>query len=122
MTITSTPPTTTTSAEVIAGPRWFAAQFLAFFAGIFMIGLPLRKRVRRHGTALCLLIVLAGSMALLSCGGGSMNGGGGKTVPGTTPGTYKFMVDGAYTPNVSGTSEPFFYSTPQVFVVNVTIQ
>jgi hypothetical protein len=57
---------------------------------------------------------------MVSCGGGGGNGGG-HTVPGTTAGTYKFMVDGAYTPNV-GTTEPLFYSAPQVFVVNVTIQ
>lgn len=90
-----------------------------------MFGLPLRRRGRRKGTALCLLMVLVGSMVLVSCGGGSgrgNGGGGGQTVPGTTPGTYKFMVDGAYTPNVSGTTEPLFFSTPQVFVVTVNIQ
>ena len=32
------------------------------------------------------------------------------------------MVEGAYTPNVSLTAQPFFYSPPQVFVVNVNIQ
>jgi hypothetical protein len=32
------------------------------------------------------------------------------------------MVDGAYTQNVSLTAEPFFQSTPQVFVVTVNIQ
>jgi subtilase family serine protease len=121
MTISSTAPTTTTSSnQVVDTPRWLAAQFLTFFAGIFVIRLPLRRRVRFHGTALWLLIVLVGSMAWVSCGGGN-NGGGGKTIPGTTPGTYKFMVDGAYTPNTR-TPEPLFYSTPQVFVVNVTIQ
>ena len=119
MTISSMGPTTVSRAEGIEGPRWLAAQFLTFFAGIFVIGLPLRRRVRPRGTALFLLIVLVGSMAWVSCGGGS--GGGGKTIPGTTAGTYKFMVDGAYTPNV-GRTEPFFFSTPQVFVVNVTIQ
>ena len=60
-------------------------------------------------------------MALVSCGGSSNGGGGGHVVPGTTPGTYKFMVDGAYTPNV-GRSQPLFDSQPQVFVVNVTIK
>jgi len=123
MTINSTPPTTTSTAAEIERPRWLAAQFLMFFAGVFVVGLPLRKRVRFRVTALLLLIVLAGSLVLVSCGGGGNNGGGGggKTIPGTTPGNYKFMVDGAYTPNV-GTTQPFFYSTPQVFVVNVTIQ
>jgi hypothetical protein len=65
-------------------------------------------------------MLLVGSMGWVSCGGGSM-GGRSKTVPGTTPGTYKFLVDGAYTPNV-GQAQPLFFSTPQVFVVDVTIQ
>jgi subtilase family serine protease len=122
MTISSTGPTTVSSAEKIDGPRWLAAQSLTFVAGILVVGLPLRRRVRLRRTALCLMIVLVGSMGLLSCGGGSGSGGGGRTIPGTTPGTYKFMVDGAYTPNTSLTPEPLFYSTPQVFVVNVNIQ
>jgi hypothetical protein len=40
---------------------------------------------------------------------------------GTTPGNYKFMVYGSYTPN-QGISQPFYSTAPQVFVVNVTIQ
>jgi hypothetical protein len=121
MTISSTGPTTVSRAEEIGSPRWLAAQSLTFVAGILVIGLPLRKRVRLHGTALRFLIVLVGSMILVSCGGGGGSSGDGHTIPGTTPGTYKFMVDGAYTPN-AGTTQPFFYSAPQVFVVNVNIQ
>jgi subtilase family serine protease len=120
MTISSTGPTTVSRAEQIKSPRWLAAQSLTFIAGILVVGFPLRRRVRLHTTALCLLIVLVGSMALVSCGGGSSMAS--QTIPGTTPGTYKFMVDGAYTPNVSLTTEPFFFSTPQVFVVTVNIQ
>jgi hypothetical protein len=122
MTISSTGPTTVSRGEQIRGPRWLAAQSLPFVAAIFAIGLPLRRRLRFRGTALFLLIVLLASVALVSCGGGGNNGaGGGKTIAGTTPGTYKFLVDGAYTPNTR-TPEPLFYSTPQVFIVNVTIQ
>ena len=124
MTISSTGPMTVSRVEEIKSPRWLAAQSLTFVAGILAVGLPLRRRVRLHGTVLCLLIVLVGSMALVSCGGGSGSGRGGQTppeAPGTTPGTYKFMVDGAYTPNV-GLTQPFFSSAPQVFVVNVSIQ
>jgi hypothetical protein len=121
MTISSTGPTTLARSEQSRSPRWLATQSLIFVAGILVVGLPLRRRVRLHTTALGLLIVLVGTMVLVSCGGGG-SGGGSKTVPGTTPGTYKFMVDGAYTQNVSLTAEPFFYSTPQVFVVTVNIQ
>ncbi len=121
MTVSSTGPTTVSRAEEIRSPRSLAAQSFIFFAGILVVRLPLRRRVRLKGTALCLLIVLVGSMALVSCGGGSGSGGGVHTIPGTTPGTYKFMVDGAYTPNVSLTGEPLFFSTPQVFVVTVNI-
>lgn len=121
LTITSTAPTTVSQAEATRTARWLAAQSLTFVVGILLFGLPLRRRVRLHRTALCLVIVLLGSMALPSCGGGS-GGKGSQTIPGTTPGTYKFMVDGAYTPNESLTSEPLFFSTPQVFVVTVSIQ
>ena len=120
MTISSTGPTTSSRAKDITNRRWLAVQSLTFIAGIIVVGLPLRRRVRGRGIALLSLIVLAGSMAMVSCGGGGGNGGG-HTVAGTTPGTYKFMVDGAYTPNV-GLTQPLFYSAPQVFVVNVTIQ
>lgn len=124
MSISSTGPTTVSRAEQIEGPRWLTAQLSAFFAGIFVVGLPLRGRVGSRRTALFLLIVLAGCMALVSCGGGGGGGnniGGGKTVPGSTPGNYKFMVYGSYTPN-EGTTQPFYYSAPQVLTVNVTIQ
>lgn len=125
MTINSMGPTTISQAGEIQNPGWLAAQSFTFVAGILVLGLPLRKRVRVRGTTLLLMIVLVGTMGFVSCGGGSGSGGGGggggKTVPGTTPGNYKFMVDGAFTPN-AGTTQPFFYSTPQIFVVNVTIQ
>jgi trimeric autotransporter adhesin len=124
MTITSMAPTTTSRAEETKNPRWLAAQSIFLISGIFVVGMPLRKRVRVKQTAFCLLILLVGSLALVSCGSGNSvkGGGGGQTVPGTTPGTYKFMVDGAYTPNVSLNGEPLFFSTPQVFVVTVNIQ
>jgi hypothetical protein len=122
MTISSTAPTTVSTAEAVTSPRWLAAQSLTFVAGILVVGLPLRRRVRKN-LPLLLVIVFALAVGLISCGGGgNMGGGGGKTIPGTTPGTYKFMVDGAYTPNASSTTEPLFYSTPQVFVVTVNIQ
>jgi subtilase family serine protease len=119
MTISSMGPTTVARAEDTKGARWLASLSVSFIAGVFVIGLPLRRRVRIR-PAVLLLMLLMGSMGWVSCGGGSM-GGRSKTVPGTTPGTYKFLVDGAYTPNV-GQAQPLFFSTPQVFVVDVTIQ
>jgi hypothetical protein len=122
MTINSTGPATVARAEKIEGPRWLAAEIPAFFAGIFVVGLSLRRRVRPRASALFLLVVLVAGMASMSCGrGGTNGGGGGKTLPGTTPGNYKFMVYGSYTPNV-GTIQPFYYSAPLVLTVNVTIQ
>ena len=122
MTINSTAPTTTSRAVGIGGPKWLGGQ-LTLVAGIFAIGFPLRRSARFRRTAPFSLVVLMVSLSLLSCGGGSSGGGGGggHHVPGTTPGTYKFMVDGAYTPNTRA-PEPLFFSTPQVFVVDVTIQ
>jgi hypothetical protein len=123
MTISSTGPTTVSRAQIPPGPALPAGRYLALFACVFGLVFPWRRRIRLYRTGLCLLVLLAGSLTLVSCGGtqGHGGGGGGKTVPGTTPGTYKFMVDGAYTQN-QGTTQPFFSSQPQVFVVNVNIQ
>jgi hypothetical protein len=123
MTINSTGTTTVSRAEGIDGPRWLAAVLPGFCAGIFVVGLPLRRRIRARGAPLFLLAVLVGSMASMSCGSGGNNGGGGggKTVPGTTSGNYKFMVYGSYTPNI-GLAQPFYSTAPEVVVVNVTIQ
>lgn len=124
MTISSTGTTTSARAREIKNPGWLAAQSLTFIAGILVFGLPLGRRVRLKGTALCLLLVVVGGMVLVSCAGaGSGQGNAGKQAkPGTTPGVYKFLVAGAYTPNVSNTSEPFFFSTPQELVVTVNIR
>jgi hypothetical protein len=121
MTISSTGPTAVSRAEEIKNLRLLAAQSLTFMAGFLVVGFPLRRRARLKGTALCLLMVVVAGMVLVSCAGIG-GGGGNQTKPGTTPGTYQFMVDGAYTQNVSNTTEPLFFSTPQVFVVTVNIQ
>jgi hypothetical protein len=120
MTIGSTGPMRVSRAQEIQGPRWLAAQ-ATFLVGIFVICLPLRRRVRFHRAAFFLLIAVVVGMGLVSCGGGNNGGGGGKAIPGTTSGNYRFMVDGSYTPNI-GTNQPLFSSQPQVFIVNVTIQ
>src|SRR5580658_384035 len=121
MTISSTGPTTVSRAEHIEGLRWIAALLPPFFAGIFVVGFPLRRRVGYRGTTLLLLIVLVGSMASLSCCSGGNNSGGGKTVSGTIPGNYQFMVYGPYT-RTRGTTPSFYSSAPEVLLVNVAIQ
>jgi subtilase family serine protease len=121
MTISSTPPTTVQSSSRIGRP-WMAAESGVFVATFVLLAVPVGRARRCRMVRLWILIALVG---LASCGGGNGigggGGGGGNAVAGTTPGSYKFMVAGAYTPNTSLTSEPLFYSTPQVFVVNVNI-
>ena len=72
----------TTSAD--ARPRgrfgWWAAGGGTLFAGIFIVGVPMR---RRRWTALLLLVGCAFLAAGMGCGGGSSSGGGGGG--GTTP-------------------------------------
>lgn len=95
-------------ATMIAGPkRWLTwsgwggleGSYRALFAIVILLGVPalLRRRPRLARTtfALMLLSVFAG------CSGGSNSGasGGGQPSPGTTPGTYGFVVRGAFTVN-----------------------
>ena len=114
MTISSTAPTTTAVMGSRSGSRWLVAQIGGSLFAFFLIGFPARRQGRIR--SLFLLIVIACIMSLPGCGGGSSGGGGGgKPVPGTTPGTYKFMVEGSFTANIGS-------SLPQVVIVNVTIQ
>lgn len=100
MTISSTAPTTTTTAALIPrsrnGRRWLAASGGIMVAGFFLLGtLPRRNR---FGIAGCLLVLLViGSFA--GCGGGSSPGPQVQLVPGTTPGNYTFTIGGALTAN-----------------------
>jgi len=113
MTINSTGPTNAAKNELRTRPIWLAAQIGAAIGAFVLVGIPTRRRNRVR--MLGLLIVVALIVGLPSCGGGSMNSGGGKNVPQTTPGSYTFMLEGGFTPQ-------FGFSYPQIVMVQVTIQ
>ncbi|MBV9573183.1 MAG: hypothetical protein JOY93_03950, partial [Acidobacteriales bacterium] len=50
------------------GPSWFLASGGFMLAGVFMIGLPAR---RRHGITMLVLAVAVSLTAAVGCGGGS---------------------------------------------------
>src|SRR5271157_848131 len=82
------------------GQGWLAASAGAVIAALFLVGVfAQRPGWRRVASFLFVLAILGG---LASCGGGSSTGGGGGNIhliPGTTPGTYTFTVNGAFTAN-----------------------
>jgi hypothetical protein len=72
----------------------------AVLAFLVFLGIPARRRAWRQ--MLGMLILIAALAGLSSCGGGSVNsGGGGNTDPGTTSGTYTFTVQATGSPTVT---------------------
>jgi trimeric autotransporter adhesin len=98
-------------------PRYrFAAGATMLFTSILAFGIPTRRR--RHLRLAGILFVFTVFLISAGCGGGSTPSGGGGTrnpIPGTTPGTYQFMVEGSFTSD-------FGFSAPQISMVQVTIQ
>lgn len=96
---TSTLTISTTAAHALSGAvrpgsgpgfGWLAASGSALFAGIFILGVPERRRRGVAGLGLMLLVFFA---AGVGCGGGSSNSNGGSTTTGGTPaGTYHITV------------------------------
>jgi hypothetical protein len=71
-------------------------------AGLFLVGIPSRRR-RWMGMIVLLWIVVAAGA--IGCGGGrSSSSSGGFTTPATTAGTYRFSVTGADSANSSVTA------------------
>jgi len=113
MTINSTPSSTAALHPLRSGPRWFAAQVGTVVAAFFLVGMPTRRRGRHRRASFLVVVALIAGLA--GCGGGGSGSGGGNPVPGTTPGTYTFMVEGSFTATIGA-------SQPQIAMVNVTIQ
>jgi trimeric autotransporter adhesin len=112
MTISSTPTTTVALGLLRGRLHWFAAQLGTIVAAFFLLGIPGPRRGRGRLPTFVLALALLGSLA--GCGGGTGSGGG-HQVPGTTPGTYSFMVEGSFRATIGA-------SQPQIAMVNVTIQ
>jgi subtilase family serine protease len=71
------------------GLGWLAASSSALFAGIFLLGVPDRRRRRLGGLGLMLLVFVA---AGAGCGGGNSSSGGSTKTGATPAGTYTVTV------------------------------
>jgi subtilase family serine protease len=83
------------------GFGWLASS-TTLFAGIFLLGVPMRRRRRMAGFGLMLLVFFA---AGVGCGGGSSSGGGSAQTGGTPAGTYTITVtatSGSLSPQTKG--------------------
>jgi hypothetical protein len=78
---------TSPSSKPGRGAGWLAASSGALFAGIFLIGVPRRRRIT--GLGIVLLVFFA---AGIGCGGGSSNGGSTQTGGATPAGTYTVTI------------------------------
>ena len=82
----------------------------AILAGLFLIGVPARRRRWMPMLALLLIIVVAGVVGCAGSGssgsgsGGSGSGSGGSSIPATTAGTYTFTLTGVDSVNPSITT------------------
>ncbi len=82
------------------GAGWLAASSGALFAGIFLLGVPRRRR-RITGLGIMLLVFFA---AGVGCGGGSSSSGGSTQSGGTPAGTYTVTVTATSGTNVQTTA------------------
>ena len=91
------------TSQRLPGFGWVAAGS-SLLVGVFLLGVPSRRRQREAGLALMVLVFL---VAGVSCGGGSNSGSSGKT-GGTPPGKYAFTVTATSTsPPLSHTANVF---------------
>jgi hypothetical protein len=71
----------------------------AVLALLCFVGIPARRRSWRQMLGLLVLMAALGGMS--ACGGGSSGGGGGQSDPGTTAGTYTFLIQATGNPSVT---------------------
>ncbi len=109
-TATLTITTTAAASSAMFGPKRLGVPWLAaggsVLAGLFLFGMPGRRRRWRAILGMVMLLVVL-SAGVLACGGGSKSGGG---IAGTTA--------GAYTITITGTSA----ATTETGAVNLTVQ
>src|SRR5262249_23364967 len=102
---TATVSTTAATAELIrpaidGGKGWLGAGGGMVLAFLVFFGIPARRRSWR--VILGLFVAMAALGSLSACGGGGGGGGGGGTSnPGTSSGSYTFVVSGTSSPSVS---------------------
>ncbi len=104
LTVTTTGPSAALTKP--AGMGWFLATGSVGLAGIFMIGVPTRRRKLSGLLGLALFAFMATGVG---CGGGSTSGGGGGGSTGTPA--------GSYTITVTGTSGSTTHATPVTLTV-----
>jgi hypothetical protein len=93
-TSTLTISTTATTTSALHNPfnKLFAAGGGIVVAGLFLFGIPAR---RRNWRSILAVLLFAGIVGLgIGCGSSGSGGGGGTTVPGTTAGTYTVTITG----------------------------
>ena len=81
------------------GNGWMGAGGGAVLALLCFVGIPARRRSWRQMLGLLVLMAALGGMS--ACGGGSSGGGGGQSDPGTTAGTYTFLIQATGNPSVT---------------------
>jgi hypothetical protein len=85
----------------LPGKGWMGAGGGAVLALLVFFGIPARRRSWRQMLGVLVLMAALGSLSACGGGGSSGGGGGGQSDPGTTAGTYTFLVQGTGTPSVS---------------------
>jgi subtilase family serine protease len=101
-TVTTTAPVAELRYPNVHGNGWAGAGGGAVLAFLVFLGIPARRRSWRQ--MLGMLVLMAALGGLSACGGGSSGGsggGGGSSDPGTTAGTYTFLIQATGNPSVT---------------------
>jgi len=85
----------------LPGKGWMGAGGGAVLALLVFFGIPARRRSWRQMLGMLVLMAALGCLSACGGGGSSGGGGGGQSDPGTTAGTYTFLVQGTGTPSVT---------------------
>ena len=100
-TVTTTAPIAKLTYPDVHGKGWLGAGGGAVLAFVVLLGIPARRRSWRQMLGVLVLMALLGSLAACGGGGSSGGGGGGQSDPGTTAGTYTFLIQATANPSVT---------------------